>query len=240
MVDNFDRFQCFVSRRVRASSTPKLLTMWAWLEFADSGTACLSTNSNLDANRPAGFHSHLDWVQRRYCTASRTEELKTFRCDHDRKMPLSGLDQSMLIGFLCHQADWLDVSRFYTARSSFVAKPWLIAMYPESTFRLFPTPSPALTLSPPPFKLQASSPISNKIPLDAQTTSCSNMVQIVTARPPHCFVLISRSSYFHTERLGSPTNLHSQEPASTCPPSSFILALKRLPTSRTIRMIRHP
>jgi len=63
----------------------------------------------MDPNRPGNFYSDLDLVQQHYCTAYRMEELKTFHCDRVRKMPLSGLDPSMLIGFLCRdEADWWD------------------------------------------------------------------------------------------------------------------------------------
>ena len=65
-----------------------------------------------DPNRPGSVHSDLDLVQQHYCTAYRMEELKTFHCDRVRKMPLSGLDPSMLIGFLCRdEADWWDFRR---------------------------------------------------------------------------------------------------------------------------------
>lgn len=51
----------------------------------------------------------LDPVQEHYVTAYSTTELKTFHCDRVRKMPLSGLDPSMLLGFLCKdEADWVD------------------------------------------------------------------------------------------------------------------------------------
>jgi cysteine protease ATG4 len=40
------------------------------------------------------------------------QELKTFHCERVRKMPLSGLDPSMLIGFLCKdENDWKDLRR---------------------------------------------------------------------------------------------------------------------------------
>jgi cysteine protease ATG4 len=36
-------------------------------------------------------------------------ELRTFHCERVRKMPISGLDPSMLLGFLCkNEADWKD------------------------------------------------------------------------------------------------------------------------------------
>lgn len=50
-----------------------------------------------------------DTVQDHYVNAYSAAELKTFHCDRVRKMPLSGLDPSMLIGFLCKdEADWID------------------------------------------------------------------------------------------------------------------------------------
>jgi len=88
------------------------------LEECESGQSVsphLSTYSNsavMDANQPAGIHSDLDLVRQHCCTAYRTEELKTFHCDRDRKMPLSRLDPSMLIGILrCEEADWWDFKR---------------------------------------------------------------------------------------------------------------------------------
>ncbi len=55
-----------------------------------------------------GGDSDLDPV-RHYCTAYSAAELKTFHCERVRKLPLSGLDPSMLIGFLCRdEAEWWD------------------------------------------------------------------------------------------------------------------------------------
>jgi cysteine protease ATG4 len=52
----------------------------------------------------------LDPVQEHYVTAYSPQELRTFHCERVRKMPLSGLDPSMLIGFLCRdEADWKDL-----------------------------------------------------------------------------------------------------------------------------------
>jgi hypothetical protein len=52
----------------------------------------------------------LDQFQEHYATAYAPQELRTFHCDRVRKMPLSGLDPSMLIGFLCRdEADWKDL-----------------------------------------------------------------------------------------------------------------------------------
>ena len=54
----------------------------------------------------------LDPIQLHYCTAYSAAELKTFHCERGRKMPLSGLDPSMLIGFLCRdEKDWWDFKK---------------------------------------------------------------------------------------------------------------------------------
>ena len=57
----------------------------------------------------------LDPVQLHYCTAYSAAELKTFHCERVRKMPMSGLDPSMLIGFLCRdEKDWWDFRKRVT------------------------------------------------------------------------------------------------------------------------------
>jgi cysteine protease ATG4 len=44
-----------------------------------------------------------------YCATYSAAELRTFHCDRVRKMPLSGLDPSMLLGFLCRDdTEWRD------------------------------------------------------------------------------------------------------------------------------------
>ncbi|KAH7890285.1 cysteine protease required for autophagy [Phlebopus sp. FC_14] len=54
----------------------------------------------------------LDPVAEHYVTQYPVAELRTFHCDRVRKMPLSGLDPSMLIGFLCKdENDWIDLRR---------------------------------------------------------------------------------------------------------------------------------
>ncbi|KAK7457132.1 Cysteine protease atg4 [Stygiomarasmius scandens] len=53
-----------------------------------------------------------DPLQVHYCTAYSAAELKTFHCERVRKMPMSGLDPSMLIGFLCRdEKEWVDLRR---------------------------------------------------------------------------------------------------------------------------------
>ncbi|KAF5309402.1 hypothetical protein D9619_012416 [Psilocybe cf. subviscida] len=62
-----------------------------------------------DRATATGNGEGLDPLQRHYCNAYSAAELKTFHCERVRKMPLSGLDPSMLIGFLCRdEADWID------------------------------------------------------------------------------------------------------------------------------------
>ena len=59
--------------------------------------------------RKAFSGSRLDPVQEHYVSAYSTAELDTFHCDRVRKMPLSALDPSMLLGFLCKdEQDWSD------------------------------------------------------------------------------------------------------------------------------------
>jgi cysteine protease ATG4 len=54
----------------------------------------------------------LDPTQVYYVTLYSVVELRTFHSERVRKMPLSGLDPSMLIGFLCKtEADWIDLRR---------------------------------------------------------------------------------------------------------------------------------
>ncbi|KAI0329156.1 hypothetical protein GY45DRAFT_918401 [Cubamyces sp. BRFM 1775] len=61
-------------------------------------------------SRELGLGADLDPIQRHYVTAYSPSELKTFHCDRVRKMPLSGLDPSMLLGFLCKdENEWLDL-----------------------------------------------------------------------------------------------------------------------------------
>jgi len=57
----------------------------------------------------SGIEEDLDPLQQHYVNAYGAMELKTFHCDRVRKMPLSGLDPSMLIGFFCRdESDWKD------------------------------------------------------------------------------------------------------------------------------------
>ncbi|KAJ4469197.1 peptidase family C54-domain-containing protein [Lentinula aciculospora] len=61
---------------------------------------------------PSAPEHDLTPLEEHYATAYSAAELKTFHCDRVRKMPLSGLDPSMLIGFLCRdEKDWVDLRR---------------------------------------------------------------------------------------------------------------------------------
>ena len=63
----------------------------------------------------AASDTNLDQMQMHYATAYSAAELRTFHCDRIRKMPLSALDPSMLIGFLCkNEADWIDLRQRVT------------------------------------------------------------------------------------------------------------------------------
>ena len=63
-------------------------------------------------NDPMRRGGGLDPIQLHYCTAYSAAELKTFHCERVRKMPMSGLDPSMLIGFLCRdEKDWWDFKK---------------------------------------------------------------------------------------------------------------------------------
>jgi cysteine protease ATG4 len=58
----------------------------------------------------SGAEKQLDELQTHYVTTYSPAELKTFHCDRVRKLPLSGLDPSMLIGFLCKdEQSWIDL-----------------------------------------------------------------------------------------------------------------------------------
>src|SRR5712691_11223734 len=76
-----------------------------------------STGANGAGSELSGVASDsgLDSSQLHYVTANSPTELRTFHCDRVRKMPLSGLDPSMLIGFLCkNEADWIDLRQKVT------------------------------------------------------------------------------------------------------------------------------
>lgn len=66
------------------------------------------SSSDLDL----GVDRDLNALQEHFVNAYSPMELKTFHCERVRKMPLSGLDPSMLIGFLCKdEEDWIDLRK---------------------------------------------------------------------------------------------------------------------------------
>ncbi|KAI0757764.1 peptidase family C54-domain-containing protein [Daedaleopsis nitida] len=74
-----------------------------------SSSVLYDDSAEMDS-RELGLGVDLDPMQRHLVTAYSQAELKTFHCDRVRKMPLSGLDPSMLLGFLCkNEAEWLDL-----------------------------------------------------------------------------------------------------------------------------------
>ena len=73
-------------------------------------SSVLPDDSEMDSRELSINGEDLDPIQRHYATAYSAAELRTFHCDRVRKMPLSGLDPSMLIGFLCKdESDWRDL-----------------------------------------------------------------------------------------------------------------------------------
>ncbi|KAI0089801.1 peptidase family C54-domain-containing protein [Irpex rosettiformis] len=73
-------------------------------------SSALPDDSEMDSRELSINGEDLDPIQRHYATAYSAAELRTFHCDRVRKMPLSGLDPSMLIGFLCKdESDWRDL-----------------------------------------------------------------------------------------------------------------------------------
>lgn len=71
-----------------------------------------SSNGEGESSIADSLIGGLDTVQQHYATAYSAAELKTFHCEQVRKMPMSGLDPSMLIGFLCRdEAEWADFRR---------------------------------------------------------------------------------------------------------------------------------
>ena len=57
----------------------------------------------------AASDAGLDAMQTHYVTSYSAAELRTFHCERVRRMPLSGVDLSMFIRFLCKtEADGID------------------------------------------------------------------------------------------------------------------------------------
>lgn len=98
-----------------ATASPSPLSKQLSTSSSSSGGAHIRWNStgvNGGGSELSGAASDvgLDPSQMHYVTAYSAAELRTFHCERVRKMPLSGLDPSMLIGFLCKtEADWIDL-----------------------------------------------------------------------------------------------------------------------------------
>lgn len=83
---------------------------------ASAGTNNTNTSSADASASPSastsGGAGGLDALQEHYVTSYSAAELKTYHCERVRKMPLSGLDPSMLLGFLCRDVgEWVDLRR---------------------------------------------------------------------------------------------------------------------------------
>ncbi|KAJ9110646.1 hypothetical protein QFC19_001475 [Naganishia cerealis] len=71
-------------------------------------TSRVSNQGDSDDDRDDGdrLSAHVDWLLNVYTS----DQLKTFHCDKVKRMPISSLDPSMLMGFLCKDNDdWLDL-----------------------------------------------------------------------------------------------------------------------------------
>lgn len=83
------------------------------LAYSYSTTSNSTTSSSsLPLSSSPTPHPHLSEDEEHYVNAYGSVELRTFHCERVRKMPLSGLDPSMLLGFLCKdESDWEDFRR---------------------------------------------------------------------------------------------------------------------------------
>ncbi|KAJ6473340.1 hypothetical protein C8R47DRAFT_1324442 [Mycena vitilis] len=72
-----------------------------------------SSTTDHDTARAPPAGGHLTPAEQTfYAGAYSAAELRTFHCERVRKMPLSGLDPSMLIGFVCRsEEEWVDLRR---------------------------------------------------------------------------------------------------------------------------------
>ena len=105
------------SHRTPASPSPLLKHLSTSSSSSGTHARWHSTGANGAGSELSGAASDsgLDSSQLHYVTAYSPTELRTFHCDRVRKMPLSGLDPSMLIGFLCkNEADWIDLRQRVT------------------------------------------------------------------------------------------------------------------------------
>ncbi|KAJ6496882.1 hypothetical protein DFH09DRAFT_340227 [Mycena vulgaris] len=82
-------------------------------------------------------------------TAAHSEP-RTYHCERVRKMPLSGLDPSLLLGFVCRdESEWVDLRRRIGEER------WLLLRHLSSSYRpIFPSPRSLLTCTAAIFALQ--------------------------------------------------------------------------------------
>lgn len=81
------------------------------LSISSPATTPFSPSSTTDSHNPLlASTATIDPMSAYLATAYSMAELKTFHCDRVRKMPISHMDPSMLLGFLCRdEADWKDL-----------------------------------------------------------------------------------------------------------------------------------
>ena len=91
---------------------PSPLQQQLWTSSASTSDSSQSHTAGVLPDDSVGMDSRelgqgvdLDPLQRHFVTAYSLADLKTFHCDRVREMPLSGLDLSMLLGFLCKTVD---------------------------------------------------------------------------------------------------------------------------------------
>ncbi|THH09782.1 hypothetical protein EW146_g8585 [Bondarzewia mesenterica] len=100
-----------LAHQISSSSSSNAHTRWR--STSVSATPSNGGDSEFSSSElRVGSDSGLDPLQEHYINAYNVAELKTFHCDRVRKMPLSSLDPSMLIGFLCKdEDDWIDLRK---------------------------------------------------------------------------------------------------------------------------------
>lgn len=104
--DSSSQPQTQASGRAFSGSPPSISHRARWSSSSQGRSQSESPAPDIAVDRET---AGLDPVQEHYVTAYFASELRTFHCERVRKMPLSGLDPSMLLGFLCKdEADWWD------------------------------------------------------------------------------------------------------------------------------------
>ncbi|KAF8183488.1 hypothetical protein K438DRAFT_1766777 [Mycena galopus ATCC 62051] len=86
--------------------------VWAPAEVAAHGSTTLMETLLDSTTRPPAKGALTSAKEAHFARVYSAAELKTFHCERVRKMPLTGLDPSMLIGFGCRdEVDWVDLRR---------------------------------------------------------------------------------------------------------------------------------